>query len=123
MSLLIGDRMAIPFQANQTDVLAPTSCEMLAPFDGFVSGLFVTVQVAVGTGGVVKVVKGASTDVVGASVTVADSATKGTTYSAYSTGGNSSRAVTKGQRIQVDFAAAFNTTGALNGFVEFSTGQ
>lgn len=120
-SLTMGQQVRVDFSINETDTLAGTTYEMIAPITGFVTGLDVTVQKAVGTGGTVKVQTGASTDVAGATVTVADSATKGTRYSAEATAGSSTRAVTKGDRVQVVPASAFATTGAVNGHVTFSS--
>ena len=121
MSLVVGQKVAIPFAINQVDTLAGTSAELIAPADGFVNALFVTVQVGVTTGGEVKVAVG-TTDVHGAAVTVANGATKGTRYSASATKRHPSREVKKGDRIQVIPHADFATAGAVSGFVEFSTG-
>lgn len=124
MSLNMGEDYFVPFAANSTDLLAGTSQELIAPVDGFIAEIAATVQAAVGTGGVVKVALGGTpTDVPGASITVADSATKGTRYSALATAHANNRAVSKGDRIQVLLDAAFATSGALNGYVRINTGQ
>lgn len=120
MSLNMGAERYIEFAINQTDTLAGTSAELIAPVDGFIEELGVIVQAAVGTGGSVKVAVGA-TDVAGATVDVADSATKGTTYSAKSTAKSTTRVVSKGDRIQVIPAAAFATSGAVSGYVKINT--
>lgn len=124
MSQKMGNSVVVPFDINQTDVLAATAFEMVAPIDGFIEGFYTTVQVAIGTGGVVKLQKGATpADVAGASITVANSATKGTIQSATATKGSSTRAVSKGDRVLVVPAAEFATAGALNGFVEFVSAE
>lgn len=124
MSLKMGNSVVVPFDINQTDLLAGTALEMVAPIDGFIEGFYTTVQVAVTTGGVVKLQKGASpADVAGASLSVADAAPKGTIQSATATKGSTTRAVSKGDRVLVVPAAEFATAGALNGFVEFVSAE
>jgi hypothetical protein len=120
MSIKAGEDVIVPFSINQTDLLAGTSAELVAPVDGFVDELYVIVQAAVTTGGAVTVKVG-TTDVNGLSVTVADAATKGTVYSDSATAGHGSRAVSKGDRLQVVPASAFDTAGAINGFVKINT--
>lgn len=121
MSLKMGQNIYIPFSIDQTDTLAGTSAEIVAPADGFVSELQVVVQAAVGTGGTVKVVNDDGDDVTGATVTVADAAAKGTVYEATATISSATRQVSKGDRIQVVPDAAFTTSGAVNGVLTFNT--
>lgn len=115
-----GASVVIPFQINETDTLAGTSFEGIAPMDGYIRDFGVTVQKAVTTGGAVKVAVG-TTDVVGATVTVADAATKGTRYSASATRTSDTRKISKGERFQVIPDAAFATAGAINGYVEINS--
>jgi len=123
MSLIQGQTLRVPFFINETDTLAGTSAELVAPETGYVTGLYVTVQKDVTTGGAVTVKVG-TTDVAGLTVTVADGAVKGTRYSdTQPTSGSATQDVTKGDRIQVVPAAAFNTAGAISGFVEVKTGN
>ena len=123
MSLIMGERATLPFIFNQTDLLAGTSQELIAPCDGFVNELHTTVQAAPTTGGAIGVGLGDTpTAVAGLSITVADAAVKGTRQSAVATPGDATRVVKKGDRIQVTAAAAFATAGALNGYVEIVTG-
>lgn len=122
MSIQIGYEHYLPFQINQTDLLAGTSCEMIAPVDGFIREVHSTVQVAVGTGGVLKVAVG-TTDVAGAAITIADSATKGTVQTATATRTSTTRKVSKGDRIQIIPAAEFATSGAVNGILTINTGE
>lgn len=118
-----GESIFLPFSINQTDLLAPTDFDMVSPIAGVIKGFTTVVQVAVTTGGAVKLTKGASTDVVGASITLADGATKGTIQSAVATEGSATRVVAAGERIRVVPAAAINTAGAINGFIEISSGN
>lgn len=109
----------VPFAINETDTLAPTTAELIAPVAGVISRMSVIVQKAVTTGGDVTL-KVDTTDVVGLACTVADAATKGTIATDTPTAGDASTVVAAGQRIQVCPAAAFNTAGAVSGFVEIS---
>lgn len=121
MALVMGQDVIVPFFINQTDTLAGTSAELISPVDGFVKALYVTVQAAVGTGGGVTVeVNG--TAVAGLTVTVADSATKGTVYSDTPTAGSSTREVEVGDRLEIIPADAFATSGAISGFLVINTG-
>ena len=120
MSIKAGEDILVPFSINETDTLAGTSFEAVAPVDGFVDELLVTVQKDVTTGGTVTVKVG-TTDVNGLTVTVANSATKGTRYADKATPGHASRKVKKGDRIQIVPDAAFATAGAISGFVVINT--
>jgi hypothetical protein len=120
-SLSMGHAVRSEFFINQTDLLAPTSFEIVCPIDGFVNEIGAVVQTAVTTGGTLKVTATA-TDVVGAVLTVANGATKGTIPAkGVATAKHASRAVKKGDRIRVT-PASFATAGAVNGYVEFVTG-
>ena len=123
MSLIMGTTHFLPFFINQTDLLAGTAFEIVAPVDGFITEITGIVQTAVGTGGAVTVKIG-TTDVAGLSLTVADAATKGTVVSdTPSAGPASGRAVSKGDRIQIVPAAEFATSGALNGHLSINTAK
>lgn len=115
MSIVAGKRVALPFQIDQATLIANTSVELVAPFDGYVEELRTTVQAAVTTGGTVTVLLGDSAvAVTGLSVTVANAATKGTRAVDTATEGTTTRAVAKGDRIQIK-PTSFATAGALNG--------
>lgn len=107
--------------AEQVSVLAGTTAaiELISPITGAISKLGVAVRVAVGTGGTVTAKIG-TTDVDGLSVTVANSATKGTTATDSPTAGHASTLVAKGDRIQIVFDDAFATSGALDGYLEIT---
>jgi hypothetical protein len=114
-TLKTGRDFHLQFAINETDTLAGTTCEIVAPCDGIVLGLQVIVQKAVTTGGVVTAKVG-TTDVAGISVTIADSATKGTVVSDLApTTPSNTRRFLKGDRLQIVPSAAFNTAGAVSG--------
>lgn len=115
-----GRRVAVlPFAINETDTLAGTSAELVSPVAGRISAMAVIVSKAVTTGGDVTAAVGV-TAVAGLTCTIADAATKGTVVSDTPTAGDASTVVKPGDRIQVIPAAAFNTAGAVSGFVEIS---
>lgn len=105
------------FTANQTDVLAPTDHYTAAPFRGQVTRAAEAVQIAIGTGGDMTVAQ-SSTAVLGITVTVANSALVGSVVSDNATAGDVTGEIVADAPIKILFAAAFATTGALNGFVE-----
>lgn len=112
-------KVRLHFFINETDTLAGTSVELISPVSGAVSGLTTIVQKAITTGGDVTAAVGA-TAVVGLTCTVADAAAKGSTVTDTPTAGDATTAVAAGGRVQVIPAAAFNTAGAISGFVEIS---
>ncbi|MEZ5709719.1 MAG: hypothetical protein R3E02_10070 [Blastomonas sp.] len=107
----------LPWSINQTDLLAGTSCELVAPAAGRIGRLFTTVQGAVTTGGTVTAAVGV-TAVDGLSIAVADGAVKGTVQTDVPTAGHASTLVAAGDRLQIVPQAAFDTAGALNGVLE-----
>ncbi len=109
------------WSAEQVSVLAGTTAaiELISPITGKISKLAAVVRQAVGTGGAVTVKVG-TTDVAGLSVTVADSATKGTAYSDSTVTGDGTEVVNKGDRIQIVFADAFATSGSLDGYIDIT---
>lgn len=123
MSLKAGTIRYLPWNLNQTDLLAPTDFELVAPENGYITALVSTVQVAVTTGGTLDVKTGdaLATTVAGLQQTIADAATKGTRQRTTATAGSSTRYVAKGARIAIVAAAAFATAGAMQGFVEFES--
>jgi hypothetical protein len=109
-----GTRFYLPFVIPQTELLAGTAIELVAPCDGFFEELQVIVQTAVTTGGPITVNVG-TTAVAGLTVTVADAATKGTVYQDKPTEPSATRQFKKGDRISVVADAAFATAGAVAG--------
>jgi hypothetical protein len=112
MSLKAGNiDTVLDLQMDQATLIANTGFELVAPADGFVSELRTAVQGAVTTGGTITVwVNGVQ--VAGLSITVANAATKGTRALGTPTPKTQTRAVLKGDRIEVR-TAGFATAGSL----------
>jgi hypothetical protein len=106
-------------QINQTDLLAGTAQNLVAPIAGTIKRLRTIVQTAVTTGGTITLKEG-TTLVAGLSVTVANAATVGTVAASTPTAGDASTVVAAGDRIQV-VPASFATAGAVNYEIEIST--
>ena len=92
--------------------------EGIMPANATLKGATALVRVAISTGGDVTVAN-VTTAVDGLTLTVANSATKGTAVSDTPTAGHATTAFTKGARYQVIGGDAFNGGGALNGYLEF----
>lgn len=107
----------LPFEIEQTELLAGTSEELVSPVAGRITGFRGICQGAVTTGGAV-ILKIGTTAVTGASITLANSDAKGTVYN--STAITAENTVAAGSRIQVEPAAAIDTAGQLNGIVEIT---
>jgi hypothetical protein len=123
MSLKMGQDVIVPFSIPQTQLLAGTPIDVVAPVDGYLKEAYTIVDTAVTTGGQITFKVGTTT-VAGMSLTVADAAAKGDVDGpAVPTSGSSTRAVSKGDRLQIIPAAAFDTAGALNGHLVINTAQ
>lgn len=116
MSLKAGILTHLPWRLAATELAAGTAFEIVSPVDGYIENIRGIVQVAIVTGGAITV-EIATVAVTGLGLTVADSATKGTVYSDDATAGTATRYVSKGSRITITPAAAFNGGGALDGFL------
>ncbi len=105
----------VPFEFTQTDLLAGTAADISSPIAGYITGMQVTVELSVTTGGAITV-EANTVAVVGLSVTVADAAAAGTVYTdtvlKIATG-----LVAAGDDITVTPAAAFATQGTVTGFL------
>lgn len=112
-------KLRLPFAINQTDLLAGTAAELIAPVAGAIVGMSVIVQAAVTTGGPITAAVGV-TAVAGLSCVIADAAAKGTVVSDTPTAGDATTVVAAGDRIQVVPDAAFAAAGAVNGYVEIT---
>jgi hypothetical protein len=113
-------RVSLPFQINQTDLLAPTVLDMVSPVAGYLDTLRGVAQVAVTTGGTIQA-KINTVSVTGMLITVANSDAKGTAYSGTPTTKRSATTiVAKGDRISLT-PASFATAGAINGELEIET--
>lgn len=119
MSIAIGHVVRQQFFFSQTDLLAPTSQELVAAADGFLVGIDATTQIAVTTGGTIKANVN-TVDVAGAVITVPNATAKGTRFTATATKGSLTRKVSKGDRIQL-IAASFASAGALNGYISIAS--
>lgn len=117
LAAFAGGKVLIPFYFNQTDLLAPTAMQLVAPSAGYITGIRATVTAAVTTGGAITV-EANTVAVVGLSVTVADGATAGTVHSddvaKIATG-----LCAAGDDITVTPAAAFATAGRVDGYLIF----
>lgn len=107
------DKIRMQGIIDATMLSAGTAVEVIAPCAGYISKLQTVVQTAIVTGGAVTV-EVATVAVTGLSITVADSATKGTVQSdTPTTPRSSTTVVAAGDRITITPAAAFNGGGAL----------
>lgn len=106
------------FAINQTDLLAGTAFELIAPFDGYINTLRTSVQAAITTGGTLTAKTGAAlaTTVAGMTQTIANSATKGTVTTSQATAKSPTKFVAAGTRIAI-VPASFATAGAINGYI------
>ncbi|MGE3646199.1 MAG: hypothetical protein AB7F96_20320 [Beijerinckiaceae bacterium] len=122
MSLYKGEIHRIPFVIPSTELLAGTPINLVSPVAGYIKKATAIVQTAVGTGGDITFKVG-TTDVNGLTLTIEDSAAVGDIVTDTATALHASRAVDKDERIQVVPAAAFASTGAVNGYVEIETSE
>jgi len=113
-------RVFLPFEIEQTELLAATSEELVCPVAGFISRLRGIVQGAVTTGGDVTVEVN-TTAVDGLTITIANADAKGTRYSDAPTLRHATAAVAVGDRIEIQPASAIDTAGQLNGVLEIET--
>ena len=117
----VGDAAAvqIPFQINQTDLLAGTAQSFISPVAGFIVGAKAIVSKnTVVTGGNIAIAVGA-TAVTGLTLVVPDGSVPGAVVSdTPTTPFSSTTVVAVGSRIQVQPDASFATSGDLNGYVE-----
>ncbi|MDJ0950916.1 MAG: hypothetical protein QNJ94_18550 [Alphaproteobacteria bacterium] len=114
-----GRREYVQFLANQTDVLAGTSHYLVAPCRGEVRKALTAVQADVGTGGDITV-ELATVAVAGLTCVVANSASAGDIDKDVGTVGDDTAKVQKYDPVEVVFEAAFATSGAINGVLEFA---
>ena len=121
MSMFKGETVYVPFDIPATELAAGTTIEVVSPIDGYVTDLTTIIQTAIVTGGAITVKIG-TTDIVGLSITVADSATKGTVQTDARTAPSATDYVAAGGRIQIVPAAGFNGGGAVSGFLTIDSG-
>lgn len=120
MSVNIGKEKILQFEIPATELAAGTSIELACPYNGFITGASVIVQTAIGTGGDVTFEVG-GVAVAGLTLTVADSATKGTVIAEDAPTDNSAtREVEIGDRIEIIPASEFASAGALSGYIRIN---
>lgn len=107
----------VPFDIPATELAAGTSIEVISPVAGQIVMMKTIVQTAIVTGGAVTAKVG-TTDISGLSITVADSATKGTVQTDSIANTVASAAVTEGARLQIVPGAGFNGGGAVSGYLK-----
>jgi len=112
-------KVYLGFNIGATELAAGTSFELTSPVAGKITKVSTMIQTAIVTGGVITAQIG-TTDITGISITVADSATKGTIQSDTPTGGDGTDVVAVGSRIQIVPSAAFNGGGNVSGYVEIT---
>lgn len=106
----------MPFFFDETDLLAGTTQQLIAPVAGTIKRLVTCVKKQVTTGGAIGLTVAAAA-VTGLSVTIADAATVGTVQSDTPT---SVTRVAAHDALGVTAAAAFATAGEVFGFVEIT---
>ena len=107
----------LPFDIPATELAAGTTIELISPVAGQVVMMKTIVQTAIVTGGDVSVKIG-TTDISGLSITVANSATKGTVQTDSIANTEATGTVVEGNRIQIVPSAAFNGGGAVSGYLK-----
>jgi hypothetical protein len=111
-------KMSIPWELEQTELLAPTAEQIVSPVAGWITGVRGIIQGAVTTGGAVTV-EIATVAVLGLTFTVADAATAGTVYNdAPTTRHHSTTLLAAGDAITITPASAFATAGSINGSLD-----
>jgi hypothetical protein len=114
------DKVYVPFQIDQTDLLAATPISLRCPVAGVIKRVSTIAWKAVTTGGAVTM-KVNNTAVDGLSVTVADGGGAGDQDSDTPTAGHASTIVAVDDDLEILPAAAFDTAGALTGDIEIET--
>jgi hypothetical protein len=109
----------IPFQINQTDLLAPTTQNFVSPVTGFVtSAAAIVSKNTIVTGGDITFAIGTTT-VIGLTLTIPDGSVPGAVVTdTPTTPFSATTAVTAGQRVQVIPGAPFATSGDVQGYIE-----
>lgn len=115
---LNSDPVQIPWELEQTQLLAPTNEVLVSPVRGYITKLSSVVQAAVTTGGDITVLSGATT-VTGLTTTIADGATAGTVVTDTPTDPyGSTGLVAVGGSISIVPGSPFASAGEVNGIVE-----
>lgn len=104
----------VNFTIAQAQLSAGTSYEIIATANGFITGLYATVVVGIGTGGTITVEVGGTT-VTGLAVIFPNSAAKGTRRQDTIDHGVLTARVREGDRIEIVPGAVFSGSGSVNG--------
>ncbi len=113
-----GGKVYIPWEIEETQLLAPTAEQIVCPVAGFIAGVRGVVQKAVTTGGDLTVEVG-GVAVTGLSLTVANGDAAGTRYSDTPTTWHSSTTVVAaGDALTITPGSPFATAGEMNGILE-----
>lgn len=110
----------VPFQVDETDLLAATPISLRCPVAGVISSVETIVWKAIGTGGDVTM-KVNNVAVDGLTVTIADSAAAGVLDQDTPTAGHASTVVAVDDELELNFGSAFATSGAITGHIEITT--
>lgn len=112
-----GSKVRVPFQIDQTDLLAGTPISVLCPVAGVITKVTTIVWKAVTTGDSVTM-KVNNTSVDGLAVVVADASAAGDVDTDAPTAGHASTAVAVDDELELIPGASFATAGALTGYIE-----
>ena len=107
----------VPFDIPATELAAGTTIEVISPVAGQVVMMKTIIQTAIVTGGDITAKVG-TTDIAGLSITVANSATKGTVQSDSIAATVATGAVAEGDRLQIVPSSGFNGGGAVSGYLK-----
>jgi hypothetical protein len=113
-------KVVIPWEIEQTELLAGTAEDLIAPCAGYIDNLRTNVQAAITTGGTIAAAINGGSAIAGLTQTIANSATKGTRQSTTPTTFHGSDSlVAAGDRITLT-PASFATAGQVNGVLELT---
>lgn len=111
-------RVYVPWELEQTQLLAPTAEQIYSPVAGYIHRNSSIVQAAVTTGGAITTEVN-TVAVVGLSLTIADAAAAGSVVTdTPTTPRSATTVVARGDAITITPAAAFATAGEVNGMLE-----
>lgn len=121
--LKMGESVYLQFNVNATDLSAGTTQYLVAPITGHVSRWDAVTNVAIVTGGTLKIKNAAAVEMVSDTLTFANSEVVATHHFSTFSPGDASLAVTKGDVLTIIVDSAFTGGGAVNGMVEFKGGM
>ena len=126
MSLVMGTDAYLQFTIDQTELLAGTARDYIAPEDGYLEEIGIVIDTTIGASiGTVKAQVNA-VDVLGASVVTVSAAAKGVRYRtelrkvSEAARLSATRKFSKGDRLSL-VPSGFTTAGRVQGFLRFRT--